>query len=118
MDTTLRIRNRTRDTLLVSEGRHARSFWTRLRGLLGQSTLRAGQGLWIVPCQWVHTLGMKSPIDVLYLDRDGWVVHAASEMCPNRIGSLVWRAKSVVELPSGVIEETGTSVGDQLEMTS
>ena len=117
MDTTLRIYNRARNRLLVSEGRAARSFWARLRGLLGRPPLQPEQGLWIAPCNWVHTLGMGFPIDILYLDREGKVLQAVSEMHPNCIGPLVWRASSAVELPAGAIEDTETRVGDRLEIT-
>jgi uncharacterized membrane protein (UPF0127 family) len=117
MGARLRIYNRARKRLLVSEGWAADSFWARLRGLLGHPPLQPGQGLWIVPCNWIHTLGMGFPIDVLYLDRTGQVLRMASEMHPNRIGHLVWRANSVLELPVGAIEDTGTRVGDRLEIT-
>jgi len=111
----LRIYNRTRGRLLVSEGWAARSFWSRLRGLLYRPPLRPGQGLWIESCNWIHTLGMGFPIDVLYLDQDGQVLRVALAMRPNRIGPLVRRASSVVELPVGAVEDSGTQVGDRLE---
>ena len=116
MSTGLRIYNRSQDRFLISEGWTARGFWTRLRGLLGKPPLRTGQGLWIESCNWIHTLGMGFPIDVLYLDREGRVLRATSEMWPNRIGPLVWRASSVVELPAGTIMDSGTGVGDLLEI--
>jgi len=116
MGAALRIDNKGRDKLLVSEGWSALGFWARLRGLLFCPPLLPGQGLWIMPCNWIHTLGMRSAIDVLYLDREGRVLHVASEMHPNRLGPLVWRARSVVELPAGTIDSTGTTVGDQLEI--
>src|SRR5258708_3763044 len=42
----------------------------RRKGLLGRERLSAGEGLWIVPCEAVHTFGMQFPIDLVYLDRD------------------------------------------------
>jgi len=118
MGADLRIYNRTRKRLLTSEGRAARSLWSRVRGLLGTPPLHSGQGLLITPCNWIHTLGMGFPIDVLYLDREGQVLRMAAEMRPNRIAPPVWRASSVVELPAGAIEHTGTRAGDWLEITS
>lgn len=112
----LRVYGPGRERLLVCQGWAALGFWARLRGLLCCPHLRPGQGLWIAPCRWIHTLGMRFAIDVLYLDREARVVHVVSEMRPNRIGPLVWGAHSVVELPAGTIETTGTAVGDQLEM--
>ena len=60
---------------------------------------------------------MRFPIDVLYLDREGQILRMDVDMRPNRMGPLVWRATSVVELPVGAIERTGTKIGDRLEIT-
>jgi uncharacterized membrane protein (UPF0127 family) len=117
MAADLRVYNQTRERLLISKGGAALNSWSRLRGLLGHPLLHFGQGLLIAPCNWIHTLGMGCPIDVLYLDRKGQVLRVASEMRPNRIGPLVSRASSVVELPVGAIEHTGTRAGDRLEIT-
>ena len=68
-------------------------------------------------CNWIHTLGMGFPIDVLYLNRKGRVVHITLAMPPNRIGPPVWQAHSVVELPIGAIERSGTEAGDDLDIS-
>ncbi len=72
-----------------------------------------GHALWIVPCESVHTCGMKFPIDVLYLDRKKRVRKLRSVMTPWRLSFCLW-AHSVLELPAGVIEHTKTQPGDQL----
>jgi uncharacterized membrane protein (UPF0127 family) len=38
-------------------------------GLLKHTSLPAGQGLWIAPCEGIHTFGMKFAIDVLEFER-------------------------------------------------
>jgi hypothetical protein len=110
--------NRTRQTLLASAVALADTHWTRLRGLLGlrASDFRNGYGLWIVPCHGVHTLGMGFPIDVLYLDRAMSVIHIQTEMRPWRVAPVNMQAASVLELPSGATVETGTAVGDRIEV--
>lgn len=113
---TLRIYGQGGAKLLASEGRAALSFWARLRGLLAHPPLQPGQGVWIAPCNWIHTLGMRFAIDVLYLDQERQILHLVSDMQPNRIGAPVWRAHSVVELPAGTIKRTGTGVGEQVEI--
>jgi len=40
---------------------------TRNKGLLGRNSLASGEGLWIVPCEAIHTFGMRFPIDLVYL---------------------------------------------------
>jgi uncharacterized membrane protein (UPF0127 family) len=117
MEAQLKIRNRTRGGVLACEGRAGLSSWSRLRGLLGSPPLRQGQGLLLDSCSWIHTLGMRFPIDVLYLNRERVVLRTDVNMRPNRVGPLVWRACSVVELPVGAIERTGTRIGDRLEIT-
>ena len=88
----------------------------RRTGLLKHTNLAAGEGLWIVPCEAVHTFGMNFPIDVLYLSRQKKVLKIRDNMKKSRM-SLCLRAHSVLELPAGRAAETGTVVGDQLEFT-
>ena len=55
--------NRTKQTVLALEVELADTSWTRMKGLLGQTSesFTAGKGLWITPSQGVHTIGMKIP---------------------------------------------------------
>jgi uncharacterized protein len=109
------VRNETRDTILAESADVADSSAKRQKGLLGRARLAPGQGLWIVPCEAVHTCGMRFPIDVLYLDRKKRVRKLRRAMVPWRF-SLCLLAHSVLELPAGVIEQTGTEPGDQLDL--
>ena len=90
----------------------------RLRGLLGasESDFRNGGGLWIRPCRGVHTLAMGFPIDVVYLDRSGLVVHLEPNLQPWRFAPVRLRAVSVLELPSHTIAQTETALGDRIEI--
>src|SRR3954466_1721258 len=112
----LRVINRTRDLVLAECADVAASSWRRMRGLLGRPALMAGQGLLIVPCQGVHTLGMGYPIDVVHLDRDGVVRKVLHAVKPWRLGPLVWRSRLVLELPAGAA--AGTDAGDQLTLAA
>ncbi|HWS16083.1 MAG TPA: DUF192 domain-containing protein, partial [Candidatus Methylomirabilis sp.] len=78
--------NRTRGTVLGSSVRTASTFLSRLAGLLGADAIAEGEGLWIVPCRCVHTLGMRSPVDVAFLDAGGVVVGVLAGLPPNRVG--------------------------------
>ncbi|MGQ9635825.1 MAG: DUF192 domain-containing protein [Bryobacteraceae bacterium] len=112
----LKILNRTRDTILATQASIADTSGARNIGLLRHHSLPDGQGLWIVPCEGVHTFFMKFPIDVVYLDRNKRVVKVRPNLVPWRI-SLCLRAHSVLELPAGKVAQTGTSRGDQLEFS-
>lgn len=86
----------------------------RRTGLLKHTHLEAGEGLWIAPCEGVHTFGMKFPIDVVFLSRKRKILKVRPNMVRGRM-ALSLRAHSVLELPAGTLEKTGTVVGDQLE---
>ena len=72
-----------------------------------------GEGLWIVPCEAIHTFGMKFAIDVIFLNRKHVVIKTRHNM-PRRRLSFCLPAHSVLELPAGKIAGTGTRPGDQL----
>lgn len=110
--------NQTREVFLATNLSLAHTHWTRLRGLLGksQNDFGNGRGLWIRPCHGVHTLAMAFPIDVVYLDRAGQVVHVEHDLQPWRFSPVRLQATSVLELPSGTVLRTGTAVGDNIEI--
>lgn len=87
---------------------------TRKTGLLKHERLENGEGLWIIPCEGVHTAGMKFPIDVLFLNKKRKVVKVRAAMPRWRMALCLW-AHSVLELPSGTATATNTAAGDQLE---
>jgi uncharacterized membrane protein (UPF0127 family) len=60
---------------------------------------------------------MSFPIDVVYLDRDGTVVHIDENLKPWRFARVHLQAASVLELPSQALAATGTVVGDRIEIT-
>ena len=111
--------NRSKQTVLASEVELADTSWSRMKGLLGQTSedFPAGKGLWIAPSQGVHTIGMKMPIDVVYLDSGYRVVHVHHALPPFRIAALKFKARSVIELPAGTLAQTETSIGDVLEIS-
>ena len=110
----LRVNNPSRDTMLADRALIADSSKTRNIGLLKHDRLERGEGLWITPCEGVHTIGMKFPIDVLFLDKKRKVVKIRAAMPRWRMSACL-RAHSVLELPSGTAAATKTSAGDQLE---
>jgi len=111
--------NRTRAAYLATALAVADTHWTRLRGLLGLTAddFRNGSGLWIVPCHGVHTLGMKFPIDVIYLDGSMTVIDVQPEVRPWRFTPIRRQAASVLELPCHKTAETKTAIGDRIEVT-
>ena len=116
-DVRLRISNLTRQVELAHCVDVADHSAKRRKGLLGRAMLSAGEGLWIVPCESVHTFGMQFPIDLVYLDGDKRVKKVRNDVPPWRISACL-SAYSVLELASGSIRRTGTKPGDRLEFSS
>src|SRR6185437_15911523 len=106
--------NLTRHTEIASRAEVADTATTRNKGLLGRTGLPPGGGLWIVPCESVHTFFMKFPLDLVYLDRNRKVKKVRGNVGPWRL-SACFSAHSILELPAGTIESTQTQRGDQLE---
>lgn len=87
----------------------------RRTGLLKHQRLESGEGLWIIPCESVHTFFMKFAIDLVYLDKNKKVRKVRHAVPPWR-ASACFSANSILELPAGTAKETGTQPGDQLSM--
>ena len=111
----LRIKNQTRGTVLAEYAGIADTSATRRTGLLKHNELRPGDGLWIVPCEAVHTFGMKFPIDLVFLSK-AWTVRKIRHAVPRRRIAMDLLAHSVLELPAGTLRSTGTEPGDELEL--
>ena len=110
------VRNVTRGTSIGDAIDCAESGAERRTGLLKHTKLGEGEGLWIVPCEAVHSFGMKFVFDIVYLNRKLQVRKLRSHMAPWRF-SLCMTAYSVLELPAGTIANTQTQTGDRLKVT-
>ena len=77
--------------------------------------LEPGGGLWIIPCESVHTFFMQFPIDLVYMDRKN-IVRKVCESVPAWRISICLSAHSILELPAGTIRDSQTQRGDTLEI--
>jgi len=84
----------------------------RMRGLLGRRELPVGHGLLIESCGSIHTLGMRFPIDVIFLDQ-AWQVRRICRMVqPGRL--MVWggwHGLRALEVAAGWLDFTGVDQG-------
>lgn len=87
---------------------------TYLRRLVG--LLFGGEMLLLHPCSSVHGFGLRSALDVAYIDRCGTVVDLA-RLKPWRAHRPRRGAVAVWEAPAGCLEELGLSRGDVLSFT-
>ncbi len=109
------MRNLSRGTVLGDAIDVADTSRKRRVGLLRHEGLGAGEGLWIVPCESVHTFFMKFAIDLVYVDRKKRVRKVRRAVPPWRL-SICFSAHSILELPAGTIERTSTQPGDELSI--
>ena len=107
------MRNQTRNTVLGEAVDIADTSTKRRVGLLKHERLEPGTGLWIVPCESVHTFFMKFPIDLVYLDKKKKVRKVRHAVPAWRLSACL-SAHSILELPAGTAASTGTQAGDEL----
>jgi|SRR5579872_5217865 len=112
--TSVFVYNQTRETFLAYHVRVADSTLSRLVGLLGKRTLPPDCGVWIVPSNSIHTLGMLFSLDVVLIDKDFKVVGLRETVRPFSVTRPNFKAESVIELPVHTIFKSRTELGDQL----
>ena len=106
--------NLTNDTVLIDDGYLADTFLTRLRGLLGKKSLLPNQGIVIKPCNSVHTIGMRFPIDVIFIDKNNKVCHIIKNMHPGKFSTVIKEANYVIEVSEGT--SSRINIGDIIEV--
>jgi uncharacterized membrane protein (UPF0127 family) len=106
--------NKTKETFLAFRVRVADSILSRLVGLLGKRSLERDSGVWIVPANAVHTVGMLFSFDLVLIDKNFKVVGLRELVKPFRITRPNFHAESVLELPAHTIFKSRTEIGDQL----
>ena len=107
------VENLTRGLTLATRIRPASTSAERRRGLLGISELAPGAGIWINPCEAVHTFGMQIVLDAVFLDAELRVKKITANLKPRRIAACL-SATSVLELEAGIAAAKNTQPGDQL----
>jgi len=93
--------------------RLALTWWQRAIGLLATPRLDDPRGLWIAPCNSVHTIGMRYPIDVVFVAADARVLKLVRTLRPLR-AAMCRGAHATLELRAGSIAELGLRAGDTI----
>jgi uncharacterized membrane protein (UPF0127 family) len=108
--------NVTTGTILATRIDRLSTFLQRAVGLLARPALRADEGVLITPCRAIHTIGMRIPIDVIFVDRNTRVIRAIPDVLPNRVFLGCRGAHSVFELGNGALREAEIAPGDRLAL--
>ena len=112
------ITNVTKNTLIANRARIADSFISRLTGLLGKSSLPAGEALVITRSNCIHMFFMRFAIDAIFVDSENRAVGLAENLKPFHISPLFNKASRTIEIPAGTIQSSKTSLGDILDFKS
>jgi uncharacterized protein len=94
----------------------ATTFMERAGGLLFRKKLTNKQALLIRPCNSIHTVGMRYPIDVVYLSVNGVILKIIKNMSPFKF-SYCKNAKVVLELLSDSVDNLNLNVNDKIIIT-
>jgi len=101
------------DARVLASAEVAETRSERRRGLLHRDGLEGA--MVITSCRWVHTIGMRFPLDVAFVDEAGTVVKTV-RMPRQRLGWPVTNASWVIEAEAGAFERWGLHVGDIVEL--
>ena len=101
---------------VVCRAFYANGFFTRLRGLVGRTLDDTVSGLLLIPCNQVHTFRMAYPIDIVYLAKDGTVIHIDAQIPPSKVLKPVKKAHGILELRSGAVDRSGIHEGDRFSV--
>lgn len=93
--------------------RVADTFWLRLRGLMGRSSLEPGEGMLFERTGSIHMFFMRMPLDVVFCDADLRVVKVVTALKPWRTAA-ARGARVTIEVAAGAA--AGVDVGDVLTM--
>ena len=101
--------------VLAEDLERATSLVALTAGLMFRRTLEPGRGLWLIPCNGIHMMFMRFPIDAVFLDRTERVRKVYRNLPPwYGVVWLVWGAHSVLELPAGSTAGVDLQRGDQI----
>jgi hypothetical protein len=108
--------NNTRKVFIAEKVIMADTMPLRLKGLLGRTSLSDDTCMMIVPCNSIHTFGMKFSIDVLFLDEKFKIINILENLKPRKTSPIIRNAKSVVEMQSSIVNKGKWEVGDILQL--
>ena len=113
------IRRQQDQSMIVSQGVIADSYWTRLKGWIGKRQVSPGEGLLLTENNSIHMWMMSIPIDVVFLSRELTILKTISNLKPWRLLPVFcWEASAALELPAGTIDAQNLKNGEVLCIVS
>jgi uncharacterized membrane protein (UPF0127 family) len=110
------VRDRATGRILARRVRRADGWLSRFIGFLPRRTIAPDEGLWFERCGAVHTLGMRTALDIVFLDRDLRVLRIDANVRPQRLYVGARHAHVVAEFGPGFAQANPLAPGDQLSL--
>jgi hypothetical protein len=110
------VKNKSRGTLLADTLLTLGPSFPKTLRHINRHGLPSDCGLWISPCHAIYTVGMRFPLDIVFLDSKGMVVKLLRSFPPNCYAESGPTSMSALELPCNRIAESCTELGDTLEL--
>lgn len=110
------LKNLSTGAIVATRVDRATRFLERTLGLLARPFVRPDEGLWIESCGAIHTIGMRSSIDVIFVDGKGRVVGLHPHVAPFKLALFCPQARGVIELGAGALDDHDILPGDRLEL--
>jgi uncharacterized membrane protein (UPF0127 family) len=111
------LKNRATGDVIAGSVVHPKGWYRRTLGLLSRTSLGQDEGLWLDRCWGIHTVGMKFPIDVLFLDEELRILSIRPNVRAGRLAVSQTDAHHVIELSAGTCERLDLLRGDRMELT-
>ena len=108
------LKNATTGTIIAHQVRRAKSPWLRTVGFLSRDAIEPDEGLWFDRCSAVHTIGMRSALDLIFLDKSGCVISVLRAAKPNQAWLSAPGAATIVEL--GPSSSARAEIGERLTL--
>lgn len=112
----MKICNQTSNQIICQNASIANTVLSRMIGLLLKKSFQNTDGLLLMPCSQIHSIGMKFNFDAVYLDKDYKIIATYNNVEKNRILPYNNLVKSVLELPEGAIQANKLEIGDVLKI--
>lgn len=110
------VMNQANQQVVAEHVKVANNPFTRLAGLMGKKLLPKGHGLWITPCNGVHSCFMRFEFDAVFVNAQGEVLHVIEAMKPWGLSPMIKGARAVLELPAGAAAQAGVETGHKLQL--
>jgi uncharacterized membrane protein (UPF0127 family) len=108
------LKNATTGGVIATDVRVAERLVERLNGFSNRVEVSPNEGLWFRRCCALHTFGMRTRLDVIFLDARNRVVRTIRNVPRNRVVHACLQASHAIELGSGALERCDVLVGDKV----